>query len=188
MTFFSFFLEYDRIFFQEKLVRQVIELEWPKGGLYRKQYTFGLPAEICGSRRRIQGSPGLLAPPNFEPWADKKGTKLAAAWRCTGFYTNWAPDKRPKIVEVSKIPRNPVFDHWSLSKDLYVPLAWSLVVRPCFSNKPSPKRWLECNRPLISARNRWKYHGRVIGRSCRPILDHGRPCRDNSGAAPVPRK
>ena len=39
-----------------------------------------------------------------------------------------------------------------------------------------------------SARNRWKFHGRVIGRSCRPILDHGRACRDNSGAAPVPRR
>ena len=36
--------------------------------MYRNQYIFGLPAEIWGSRWRIQGSPGLPAPINFEPW------------------------------------------------------------------------------------------------------------------------
>ena len=36
-----------------------------KGVAYRNQYIFGLPAEIWGSPRRIQGSPGLPAPPNF---------------------------------------------------------------------------------------------------------------------------
>ena len=36
--------------------------------MYRNQYIFGLPAEILGSRRRIQGSRGLPAPRNFESW------------------------------------------------------------------------------------------------------------------------
>ena len=31
----------------------------PKGVVYRKQYIFGLPADIWGSRKRIEGSPGL---------------------------------------------------------------------------------------------------------------------------------
>ena len=39
-----------------------------KGVVYRNQYIFGLPAVICGSIRIIQGSPGLPAPLNFEPW------------------------------------------------------------------------------------------------------------------------
>ena len=44
-----------------------IFISFPKGVVYSKQYIFGLPAEIWGSRRSIQGSPGLPAPPNFEP-------------------------------------------------------------------------------------------------------------------------
>ena len=49
-----------------------------KGVLYRKQYIFGLPSEILESRRRNQGSPGLLAPPNFEPCSYCLSTQLAA--------------------------------------------------------------------------------------------------------------
>ena len=39
----------------------------PKGVVYENQYICGLPAEIIGSRKRIQGSPGLPAPPDFGP-------------------------------------------------------------------------------------------------------------------------
>ena len=39
----------------------------PEGVVYSNQYNFGLPAKIWGSCRRIRGSPGLLALPNFEP-------------------------------------------------------------------------------------------------------------------------
>ena len=39
----------------------------PEAYVYRNQYIFSLPPEICRSRRRIQGSPGILAPPNLEP-------------------------------------------------------------------------------------------------------------------------
>ena len=37
--------------------------------MYRNQYIFGLPVEIWGSRRRIQGSPSTA---NFEPWKGMK--------------------------------------------------------------------------------------------------------------------
>ena len=37
------------------------------GVVYRNQYIFGLPADIWGSRWRIQGSPRFPAPPNFKP-------------------------------------------------------------------------------------------------------------------------
>ena len=52
------------VFFQ---VGQLHLLQPPKGVVYRNLYIFGLPAEIWGSHRRIQGSPGLQAPPTFKP-------------------------------------------------------------------------------------------------------------------------
>ena len=54
-----------RIFFQGA------QLDLHKGFVYIKQYIFGLPAEIGGSHRSIQGSPGFPAPPNFEPCTTK---------------------------------------------------------------------------------------------------------------------
>ena len=43
-----------------------------KGVAYRNQYNFGLPAEIQGSRWRVQGSPRIPAPPNFKPCTDRQ--------------------------------------------------------------------------------------------------------------------
>ena len=43
-------------------------LERSKGVVDRNQYIFGLPAEILGSRRKIQGNHGLPAPDNSKTW------------------------------------------------------------------------------------------------------------------------
>ena len=54
-----------KIFLQGALLH-IHKLEH-KGVVYMKQYIFGLPAEILGSHRRVQGSAGLLVPVYFEP-------------------------------------------------------------------------------------------------------------------------
>ena len=57
---------WDQVFLREP---NQLHLQKPlKGVVYRNQYIFGLPAEIWGSRRRIQGHPRLSAPTNSEPW------------------------------------------------------------------------------------------------------------------------
>ena len=53
------------IFFPGSPILHIQKL--PKG-VYRDEFIFGLRAEIRGGRRRIQGSPGLLTHPYFEPW------------------------------------------------------------------------------------------------------------------------
>ena len=63
-----------KTFFQgAQFYRQML----PEGVVYRNQYIFGLPAEIWGSRRRNQGSPGKgFAPPNLKLWLDEPKTRL----------------------------------------------------------------------------------------------------------------
>ena len=53
MTFFSFFLESDRIFFQKKLVRQVIKLEWPKALCNVKLCVPCIPLQLSLDQRQL---------------------------------------------------------------------------------------------------------------------------------------
>ena len=46
----------------------ILHLQKLPKGVYRDEFIFGLRAEIRGGRRRIQGSPGHLTHPYFEPW------------------------------------------------------------------------------------------------------------------------